>query len=130
MSALAMILSAAMSVPGDGPEKASGEIAKLQRLDLRGEWKVEFDRYCEVTGWSGKQWCRVLRIQDMGGGRLRMAVPKIGKDNDLVFIPCTGTYSQERDRVVIHFRIVEEKTPAVFRGNIPQGCIIFYRVDP
>ena len=37
MSALAMILTAVMAVPGNGPEKASGEIR--QGLDLSGEWE-------------------------------------------------------------------------------------------
>jgi hypothetical protein len=41
MSALAMILTAAMVVPGDGPEKVSGELCRMRRLDLRGEWKLE-----------------------------------------------------------------------------------------
>ena len=36
-SALAMVLMAAMTVPGNGPEKVSGEVEK--RLDLRGEWE-------------------------------------------------------------------------------------------
>ncbi len=39
MSALAMILTAAMVVPGDGPEKVSGEMVQ-ERLDLRGEWEA------------------------------------------------------------------------------------------
>src|SRR5262249_54447851 len=36
-SALVMVLMAAMAVPGNGPEKVSGEVE--QRLDLRGEWE-------------------------------------------------------------------------------------------
>ncbi len=39
MSVLAMILTAAMMVPGDGPEKVSGEMVQ-ERLDLRGEWEA------------------------------------------------------------------------------------------
>ncbi|MGH7221633.1 MAG: hypothetical protein ACRELF_00220, partial [Gemmataceae bacterium] len=37
MSAVAMILTAAMVVPGSGPEMVSGEME--QGLDLGGEWK-------------------------------------------------------------------------------------------
>jgi hypothetical protein len=37
MSALAMILVAAMGLPGDGSEKVSGEME--QGLDLRGTWE-------------------------------------------------------------------------------------------
>ena len=37
MSALAMILTAAMAVPGSGPEKVSIDMER--RLDLRGEWQ-------------------------------------------------------------------------------------------
>jgi hypothetical protein len=39
MSALAMILTAAMAVPGNGPEMDLGEIVEVQRLDLSGEWE-------------------------------------------------------------------------------------------
>ena len=42
MSALAMILTAAMVVQGDGPEKVSGELSPMRRLDLRGEWELDF----------------------------------------------------------------------------------------
>ena len=38
-SALAMILMTAMVVPGNGPEKVSGEVEQEQRLDLSGEWE-------------------------------------------------------------------------------------------
>jgi hypothetical protein len=39
MSALAMILMAAMAVPAIGPERESGDVAEPQRLDLNGEWQ-------------------------------------------------------------------------------------------
>jgi hypothetical protein len=40
MSALTMVLMAAMAVPGDGPKKGPGE--KVQGLELRGEWEGEW----------------------------------------------------------------------------------------
>lgn len=128
MSALAMILTAAMAVPGDGPERVSGELSQMRRLDLRGKWKLEF-LGGTLEPLSREEVIRALRIQDMGEGRLRMALPKTYK-GDLVFIPYTGTYRQERDRVVIHFRIVAEKTPTAFRDHFPQGCIILHRIEP
>jgi hypothetical protein len=40
MSALAMILTAAMMIPGDGPEKTSGKVSEKERgLDLKGKWE-------------------------------------------------------------------------------------------
>src|SRR5579875_2796846 len=94
MSALALILTAAMAVPGDGPEKMPGEISH-KRLDLRGRWELVYDgRFSASEIMSGKQWLRALRIQDLGEGKLRMALPTSYKD-DLVFIPCTATYCQE-----------------------------------
>ena len=50
MSALAMILTAAMAVPANGPEKVSGEIAEPQRqpLDLKGQWKAVLYRDGQV----------------------------------------------------------------------------------
>jgi hypothetical protein len=126
MSALAMILTAAMVVPGDGPEKVSGEIKKGERLDLRGKWKLEFGAGTLET-LTREELIRALRIQDMGEGRLRMALPKSYK-GDLVFIPYTGTYRQERDRVVIQFRMVVEKTPTAFRDHYRRGYIILHRI--
>jgi hypothetical protein len=127
MSALAIILAAVMVVPADGPEKASGEIAKPLRLDLRGKWEFE----CEgvsVSPISGEELIRRFGIQDEGGGRLRMAVPKFGKNG--VFIPYTGTYSQEKDRVLIHFHISAQKDSAVYRDNLKKGCIVLNRLKP
>lgn len=43
MSALAMILTAAIVVPGDVPEKVLGEIE--QRLDLSGEWEGTWESH-------------------------------------------------------------------------------------
>jgi hypothetical protein len=126
MSALAMILTAAIVAPGDGPEKVSGEMQPL-RLDLRGEWEFE----CEgltLSPMNGEGLIRRLRIQDEGGGRLRMTVPQFGKIN--VFVPYTGTYGQEKDRVLIHFHISAEKGSAVYRDNLKQGCIILKRLKP
>jgi hypothetical protein len=125
MSALAMILTAAMAVSGDGPERVSGETRQI-KLDLRGEWKLEFDGGT-LESLSREELLRALRIQDMGEGKLRMALPKSYK-GDLVFIPYTGTYRQEKDRVVIHFRMVVEKTPTAFRDHFRRGCIILHRI--
>jgi hypothetical protein len=48
MSALAMILTAAMAVPGDGLERMSGERAREEQpLDLTGQWKA-------VVYWKGQ----------------------------------------------------------------------------
>jgi hypothetical protein len=48
MSALAMILTAAMAVPGDRPEKESGEMVRQrQPLNLDGQWKA-------VVYWRGR----------------------------------------------------------------------------
>lgn len=42
MSALAMILAAAMAVPGNGPEMELGQmVQESQPLDLSGEYKVD-----------------------------------------------------------------------------------------
>jgi hypothetical protein len=126
MSALAMILMAAMAVPGDGSEQVSAETIE-KRLDLRGRWELELVGYFQGACYSEEQLCRILHVQDDGGGVLRLSMPKFG-EHGLVFIPCSGTYHQVGDLVVINFRVVAEKTPDSFRDNIPKGCLILHRV--
>jgi hypothetical protein len=138
MSALAMILTAAMMVPGDGPEKVSAEVRKPQPLDLRGKWKgirkTEKGEY-EVLASDGMSQlsCRPLprgkqgpsyltpRITDEGKGKLRL----MWFDN-----PCLGIYEQDGDRLTICFRDVRKGRPISLRTVGGQELLILHRIKP
>lgn len=143
MSALAMILTAAMAVPGDGPEKVSGEIAeeaKLQRLDLSGEWEGKWT-YNGVTAdvmLRDGELCRfACRCQqaglirellpftfiDEGRGKLRIHSPWSGNGQSL------GIYRQQSDKLVIYYRDAENGRPTAFRAaGEEHNTLIFHRV--
>lgn len=101
MSALAMILTAAMAVPGDAPEKVSGEMVQ-QGLDLSGEWEgVWHDvsgakQEIEITSFEG--WGAV----DEGAGRVRF------RDKSL---SAYGIYEQRGDRLMICVALLGKPRP-------------------
>lgn len=85
MSALAMILTAAMVVPGDGPEKVSGEMARERKtLNLKGQWKAVLYGHGPVFQGEATVVDREFRVRagkfvfifgeavDEGDGNLRM----------------------------------------------------------
>jgi hypothetical protein len=124
MSPLAMILTAAMTVPGIGPEQVSGEVQE-PRLDLSGEWEGVYfnskeklsarlaDGFLTVTlVHDGGQSTSRLAIQfaDDGGGKLR-----VGMFGNPPSSP--GSYRQARDGLVI-----------IFEGN--QVTLTLHRVKP
>lgn len=101
MSVLAMILSIAMAVPGDVPEKESAEIEKEQVLDLRGEWegtlRSELGEVCGVR--IDSQWMFFDSDKITIGWHISDFVDE-GKGN-LRFIGRLGRYRQEKDRLFI-----------------------------
>lgn len=137
MSALAMILTAAMAVPGDGPEKVSGEIAEQQRLDLRGEWKGKLSKYDRKYG-------EIAAKVHLSGGRLKAEdnakpdefvadVPvsfidegdgkfRLRLDEDQLYL---GIYRQEGDRLIACFG--DKHRPNEFKLTERRGLIILHR---
>ena|SRR5262245_33573684 len=139
-SALAMVLMAAMAIPGNGPEKVSGEVE--QGLDLSGKWEA----ICYRPGGG------VLRgqasISEEGGlsisgqqgparrggqGRFHIAFGKvidegsghIRSQNSLGI----GIYKQEGDRLLICFGY-DKHRPTSFRAGDGQFLLILRRVKP
>jgi hypothetical protein len=138
MSALAMILTAAMMVPGDGPEKASGEIAReRQPLDLSGEWegtlqdattpkggiKMKAKMLAEDFYYSKEPDLRFYRglaeVYDEGAGRMRFE-PEAGK--------ILGIYQQDGDRVIMCIGDANGNRPDSFRIGKGQQLLILHRV--
>jgi hypothetical protein len=137
-SALGMVLMAAMAVPGNGPEKASGEVE--QGLDLRGKWKgvwksdkAEYEVNQLGEGWSWGSWsyqrlpkdapCLILipDIADEGESKLRLT---------WVGDPCVGIYKQDGDRLTICFCDARKSRPTSFRAGNGQELLILHRVKP
>jgi hypothetical protein len=136
-SALAMILAAAMAVPGRGPEKVSGETE--QRLDLSGVWVGEWKdggahadtplrvrlRKGVITA-KGKNWehpdkIKITKVIDEGNGNVRFT---LGLES------CVGIYRQEADRLSICFCIVPQDRPTSVRPRENQWLFILHRIKP
>jgi hypothetical protein len=117
-SALAMILTAAMAIPGDGPEKVSAEME--QGLDLSGTWKgfngdrVMEDRFKLLIAKSDS-WV------DEGAGQVRFKI------RGLTYY---GMYEQRGDRLKICFAGGGKDRPTRFQGGCGQTLIIVHRVKP
>lgn len=134
MSALAMILTAAMAVPGDGPEKMSGETERKQQpLDLKGQWKA-------VVYWKGQvikgeaaivdgqlqvkeHWynhihiIRFGRVVDEGHGNLHLDSGNL------------GIYEQDGNELRICVSTFKDKSrPTSFRAAEKQCLLILSRL--
>jgi hypothetical protein len=104
-----MVLAAAMTVPGSGPEKVSWEME--QGLDLRGRW--------EGT-WETREWQRKVVFS---GGKLKM-YSNVETESDCVFtdagsaavvmeldgLTYRGTYRIEGDKIVFRVRFTPRRT--------------------
>jgi hypothetical protein len=133
-SALALVLTAAMAVPGNGPEKVSGEVVQEpQRLELIGEWEGiwEWDR----SGLRGRAsirdgylsrsvknikfaWrYRLASIKDQGDGKFSIDGIRL------------GIYRQHGNNLTLCFR-EKEGRPTSFRAGDGQQLLILHRVKP
>jgi hypothetical protein len=124
-SALAMILAAAMAVPGNGPEAVSGEME--QGLDLRGEWEGEWRiaaggvRQFELSNGRMSIPDILFQIRCQDGNRLR-----IQWDEDFYL----GIYQRCDDRVLICLRDANYGLPTSFGLDERQIILILRRVKP
>ncbi len=132
MSALAIILTTAMTIPADGPEKVSGEIECLpQPLDLSGKWKAVLYRrgealegeaavadgrlrFCLHSG-AGKSISLFGEVDDEGNGNLRVC-------------RCLGIYKQEGNRLRICLNLSGLQRPASFQPGDRECLLILRRV--
>ena len=136
-SALAMVLMVAMAVPGNGPEKVSGEVEQ-ERLDLRGEWRGELRSKShgvppmshEVELAGGRVRLRAhgktisdapCQITDEGSGRLRIKVRHLES---------LGIYRWDGDRLTISYKLNDLGWPNSFRVDEDQSLLILHRVKP
>jgi hypothetical protein len=134
MSALAMILTAAIAVPGDVPEKESGEVER--GLDLSGEWEgtstdgiatgevrlVKDKGKANVRNPAVRGYGRFdFKVFDEGGGRLRIL---IGERESL------GIYRYQDDDHVIICVSQHGLRPQSFCCGDGQELTFLHRVKP
>jgi hypothetical protein len=130
MSALAMILTAAMAAPGDGPEKVSGEV--VRGLDLSGEWEgvsPSADLPVDVSG-------RKLRFRGGRGGISNYTVPwKVADEgNGKIRVkfqgsePVLGIYEWRGDRVCLCYAYANRPRPTKFEVGEGRAVLILHRV--
>ena len=132
MSALAMVLTAAIVVPGDGPEKVSGEIELEQGLNLSGEWQGVLYHWGET--YKGNGW-----IHEDGEfafiyrrfGNIPFATPAgLVKDEGNGYLQIgeyVGIYEQRGDRLRMCLSF-DGPRPTSFRiGNDNAQCLLILR---
>jgi hypothetical protein len=134
MSTLVLMLTAAMAVPGNGPEKVSGEME--QGLDLRGRWEGTFQAWQggvsgEAQVSNGKIHLRLLTVP-CGAGRVyekKWQCTDEGEGKLLLFeSKRPGIYRQHGDHIIICFRASEKGRPAAFQAEDDQYLLILHRV--
>lgn len=131
MSTLAMILTAAMGVPGDVPERESGQIAETQPLALSGEWKGSWSNSSgnfkvivtreKVSLADNRAPIMVWIVRDEGEGRIQL---------NYWMLTYLGIYRQEGDRLLICLREASQGRPTSFRVSDGQDLLILHRVKP
>ncbi|HEY7428473.1 MAG TPA: hypothetical protein VH682_29845 [Gemmataceae bacterium] len=137
-SALAMFLMAGMVIPGNGPEKVSGEVE--QRLDLSGAWEGTIQGYFEhhdksaVRCVDGQVYVmhptrntvldKYLAL-DEGRGRVRMKW-----DSNEWLGDWLGIYRQGSDHVAICIGGDPGNRPTELKPEDGQCLIILHRVKP
>jgi hypothetical protein len=125
-SALAMVLMAAMAVPGNGPEKVSGEVE--QGLDLSGDWQltieVEHGLGNVALVAAGSKLIKKFDIRDEGEGKVRLRFAN-GSANELL-----GIYRQEGDHILINCARAPDGRPTSFEKRESYIRIILHRVKP
>jgi hypothetical protein len=134
MSTLVLMLTAAMAVPGNGPEMVSAEME--EGLDLRGRWegiwhlkshRVRSVEVWPVDGWleihaKDDDWFHMVKPRDEGSGRASLNF------NDVAVFP--GIYRQDGDHIIICYREDGNRRPSSFRAGDGQELLILHRVKP
>jgi hypothetical protein len=138
MSALAMLLTVAIVVPGDGPEKRSMEVVEMM-LDLSGEWEgtvqstiseskasIKISRgRADIRGSNGFVEKVPLKIIEEGEGKLRMEGEIVGVKRKLL-----GIYKWQGNRLVICCRVESKGRPTSFMVDGGNKLLILHRPKP
>jgi hypothetical protein len=130
MSVLAMLLTAAMLVPGDGPKMESGEM--VQGLDLSGEWEGfspsanlpldVFGGKLRFRGGRGgiSNYTVPWKVTDEGNGKIRIKFQ--GRE------PLLGVYEWRGNRVYICYSWENRSRPTNFETGEGRTVLILHRV--
>lgn len=130
MSAMAMLLTAALAVPADAPEKVSMDMV----LDLSGEWegtaqntnaksRVKISRgQLDSESERGRVGSNI-RIIDEGEGKLRIELNVAGAERNLL-----GIYKWQGSRLLICCREKSKGRPRSFMVDEVTSSLILHRV--
>jgi hypothetical protein len=136
-SALAMVLTAAMAVPGSGPEQVSAEME--QGLDLRGKWEgylfQSARKPCRV--WlqgtelrellkDGEYVTHKIEFTDAGQGAVNITLAVRGIET----ISYRGVYKHEDARLLIRFSQSGVPGRTSFQAGTRQCLLFLCRVKP
>lgn len=130
-SALVMILTAAMAVPGNGPEMVSAEMEQV--LDLRGKWEGEWeDMQCQR--FKARIEDGLLDLDYEGGDRRVMHIKITNKGQGRFCITLRGVnflgvYRQDGNRMIFCLRDPEDRPTYLWNGGA-QARFILHRVKP
>jgi hypothetical protein len=134
MSTLAMIL-AAMIVPGNGPEKVSGEVSEreLRALDLHSEWRGAMyspPDTIESVAIKGGHLLFLARGRDVG--HLFVCTEKSEGTFRVRWSDetCLGIYRYEEGRLLLCLSEAGNDRPTSFKIGDGQYLLILHRVKP
>lgn len=132
-SALAVVLTAAMAVPGNGPEMVSAEME--QGLDLRGEWEGWLDNGAGLIYTANLKENRLVARRGVGSIQFpRFLVKEDGKGTIQVTLGSgrviKGIFRYEGDGVLICIRPDGNGRPKSFQADDNQFLVILHRVKP
>jgi hypothetical protein len=137
MSALVMILTAAMVIPGNGPEMVSGEVGwGPAPLDLSGEWEGNAKGGPEGYMDSGNFRLAggFIRFQNKPHELSSFEIVQEGEGCLSVSlrgsIPYQGIYKWQGNNLLICFPDDPCKRPVTFRASEDQHLYILHRVKP
>lgn len=136
MSALAMILTAAIVVPGNGPKEEPAEMVRA--LDLSGEWegtgqstisksRLKISRgqgHIDIQAQRGAIGAD-LKIIDEGEAKLRIEVKVCGTVRRLL-----GIYKWQGDRLLICCRQESKGRPTSFMVDEVNCLLLLHRLKP
>jgi hypothetical protein len=156
MSVLAMLLTAAMVIPGNGPERVSGETEQSQgqRVDISGSWegiawsdnsiwKAEVSncslvltavfgeatsRDSKAHGWDRWEIGEIPKQLKSGKGKLIIQKEPYNQCFDCRMYE--AIYRWDSDLLVICFSRIELGSPTSFQAGKNQFLVVLRRVKP
>jgi hypothetical protein len=136
-SRLAMVVMAAMTLPGNGPEKMSDEVTR-ERLDLSGKWEGNISHQMGFSISASIEKGHLAEVNWLGGGPMvvasyRLSVTSEGPGRFRLTLNgerYVGIYKWGSSEVILCYRQAEQGHPTSFRAGNGQHLLILRRAKP